>query len=380
MSAREIEYKNPDAHDNTSKREEATSPNPELNGLDLLKDSNRESGKQTEQYANLPELNLTDEQKKFSGKWEPEKNDNEKEDPANKGTEKKENDHKEKKRDKPGLFGKIADTASNVVDKTKEAADKTKDTAAAVLDKTKDTAVAVVDKTKDTAVDAFDKTKDTAANVFDKTKDIAGETAKQVELFDYGLQKGAIYDPINGAAGLIDKITPLEIPELEPPAPHLSTKEEADHALASKIGRYTGQAVDAIAISVATGGLAEAAGLSGVAAMGLRAGVGALYNGVFQPTEDGDKFWKERAWNTAAGAGTGALNKGGDTVVGPIVKNAPEGIAKAASDIASDALVGSATNATLSQGKSLMVDGKPESKDEVILSGLQGLGRLVNSK
>lgn len=195
---------------------------------------------------------------------------------------------------------------------------------------------------------------------------------KQVALFDEGLAKGAVFDPINGATELINHVAHTHISQLRFP-----NQKDVDNSIAAKIGEYTGITADAIAVSVATGGVADAVGLTGAGALALSCGTGAVMGGVFTPTgDDGKHFWENRLVNAGIGAGGALLNAGGEAVTSAAGKSVSRSFSKYV-EFGAGLVVNGMTHVIADETKSLILQGHPKSAREVLLSGLQGMGRRV---
>lgn len=129
------------------------------------------------------------------------------------------------------------------------------------------------------------------------------------ELVDFGegLYHGAIESPINGVVQIADHVTGAQIPEL-----HLVDEQRLSHSAGGIIGNIAGTAIDIYLASMATAGIAGAAGGSGMIGAALRFGaVGAAYTTVFQPTDAKSKhFFADRVENGGVALATFAAMGG----------------------------------------------------------------------
>jgi hypothetical protein len=122
------------------------------------------------------------------------------------------------------------------------------------------------------------------------------EIVHQAKLAGEGLVDGIALTPINAVTQIANKTIGSDIKKLE-----FSNQKEVDASTAGTIGKVVGSAVDFMAISAATGGLADAALGVGVTADIVSMGAaGAIQMGVLMPSDNnktGAKFLLDRAEN-----------------------------------------------------------------------------------
>jgi hypothetical protein len=142
-----------------------------------------------------------------------------------------------------------------------------------------------------------------------KTESTSFFAKAESELADFGegLYHGAIESPIDGAIQLTNHLAGTHLPEL-----HLVDEKRLAHSAGGVLGNIIGTAVDVYLASVATAGIAGAAGGSGMIGAALRFGaVGAAYTTILQPTDGNSKhFFRDRLENGAVAMGTFAAMGG----------------------------------------------------------------------
>ena len=186
------------------------------------------------------------------------------------------------------------------------------------------------------------------------------KAGSEIADFGRGLFYGAVEGPYNGAAQLTNHLTSAHLPEL-----HLVDETTLDRSVGGVLGKVTGVAVDVVAASIATGGIADAvggasgAGLS-VGAAALRAGaVGAAYSGVFQPTDSNSpNFLQDRLKNGAIGFGTFAAMGGTASALDGLGLFAVPEARTLAGSMTYGALSGAAGGVVNSEATALLKDGK----------------------
>jgi hypothetical protein len=197
----------------------------------------------------------------------------------------------------------------------------------------------------------------------------AGVLAHQGELLGEGIATGAVLNPVNGASELVNGAFGTNIGKVQ-----FSNQSEVDRSIAGKLGTAVGTVADFAALTVATGGAADAVGLTGVAASAARLGAaGLITGGLLSPTGGTGVEILERR---ALGAGIGGVG-------GAVGGLAAEGIVAAASGIESSVIkrvataagasaLGAIFSAGSAEGQTLIVTGKPATPSSLLWSA--GIG------
>jgi hypothetical protein len=121
--------------------------------------------------------------------------------------------------------------------------------------------------------------------------------------FARGLFHGAVEDIVNGPVQVINHAVGVDLPEL-----HVVDTERMSASKAGRVGEMIGQTIDMAAVLLAFKGFGKA---TGILSSGLRsAAVGAVYGGVFQPTDSASPtFFADRAKNAfISGSTFGAMS------------------------------------------------------------------------
>ncbi len=127
----------------------------------------------------------------------------------------------------------------------------------------------------------------------------------ELEDFGVGVLHGGLESPVNAVVQLVNHAAGVDIPELD-----IVDDAQANRSIGGQIGQIVGGAIDFVALSAVTGGLGSVLGLSAGATTltgtALRMGAtGAIYDGIFRPTDKNSKnFWEDRGGNALVGFGT----------------------------------------------------------------------------
>jgi hypothetical protein len=214
----------------------------------------------------------------------------------------------------------------------------------------------------------------TLDSVNQSVKQVASEVEHQGKLLGEGVVTGAILNPINGVTELINHTTDLldhnagtHISELQ-----FGNQQEVDNSIAGKIGETVGAIGDYAALSLATGGIAGAVGLTGIAADMVNFGVaGALSGGVFSPTGDSESnadFFEARAEGFAIGGVSGAVGAAAGGFLSGIAAPIENSVLRRSLAIGGGALLGGSTAAGSTELTALAFTGKQASLSDMLWS------------
>ncbi|HEY9789392.1 MAG TPA: hypothetical protein V6D22_03265 [Candidatus Obscuribacterales bacterium] len=155
-------------------------------------------------------------------------------------------------------------------------------------------------------------------------------------LFTEGAISGAVLNPINGVGQLFGA-GPVQ----------LDNQKDVDGSWAGKIGEVVGTGADMVGLTIATGGIAGAAGLTGYTALAVSAGTaGAIDGAAFTPSADPNHLLTSRLESAAIGGFAGAAGVGAGAAVNAAANGIEGAIASTAvrygGNTAAGALVGAA--------------------------------------
>jgi hypothetical protein len=204
----------------------------------------------------------------------------------------------------------------------------------------------------------------------------ASVVGHQGTLLAEGLLTGAVLNPINGTTQLMNRILPTHIKELR-----LDNQQEVDNSIAGKIGETAGSIADFAALSLATGGIAGAAGLTGVAADMISLGsAGALSGAVFSPSDDKDSnvnFFKARAEGAAIGGISSLLGVASGSLLSGVAAPIENAVLRRTLAIGGGAILGGALAAGSTELTAFSFTGKAADLSDLFWSA--GVGALAGA-
>jgi len=193
----------------------------------------------------------------------------------------------------------------------------------------------------------------------------------QIEDFGQSALHTAIESPINGAIQFVDHAAHVHLPELD------IIGAPKHNSMGTKIGAVVGAAADLVALSIATGGVADILGGAGLAGgIGTAAATGALYGGVFTQSDNNSKhFFEDRLTNGAISGLTFAAMGGAAKYLGSSSYFAVQEVRSLGGSLAFGALTGAAGGAVGAEATAVLKDHKalPSGGEFVSRVGTQAL-------
>jgi hypothetical protein len=204
----------------------------------------------------------------------------------------------------------------------------------------------------------------------------ASVVGHQGTLLAEGVLTGAVLNPINGTTELMNRILPTHVKELR-----LANQQEVDNSTAGKIGETAGSIADFAALSLATGGIAGVAGLTGVSADMLSLGAaGALSGAVFSPSDDTDSnvdFFKARAEGAAIGGISSLLGVASGSLLSGVAAPIENAVLRRTLAIGGGAILGGALAAGSTELTAFSFTGKSADLSDLFWS--TGIGVLAGA-